>query len=417
MQSLNQNSISRASNQNSQTIRLINWQALNEILQEQEQEIQELSQNGTLLSQDVDDTASEGTLWSQMKSRNEFLQATNFTENELLDIWLDLQVILEAHKTRGNYTYLISKWLGPSPKVCSLDAFLATLIWYKLGFSYEELAVFTHLPKTTLVSALERIHPMLLQVLRKRWENKPRPAPLFGTNFPHIGLLVDSTSMEVYRPKTRFEEAKAYWDSKNGIYALKKEVAVMARAPYYALFAQKGEVGSNHDYAIFKKTFNSYSTYLQKQNGEKYLIPSDVQNQLWSILGDKAYTGPGSDTPSVRRIFINKNPTSMSEISRNEELSKIRVHIECWFGRLKKLWKFAREVYKLDHKDFDNHFEILLYLTNEHIKNTSLAGADADYYRGYLEKRQKKFQEIREKRKASAERYLAKKRRRLQALE
>ncbi len=58
----------------------------------------------------------------------------------------------------------------------------------------------------------------------------------------------------MYRPKGRFEEAKIYWDEKNAIYALKKECAVLAAKPHYCIFIQKGQVGSKHDYKIFKVT-------------------------------------------------------------------------------------------------------------------------------------------------------------------
>lgn len=68
-------------------------------------------------------------------------------------------------------------------------------------------------------------------------------------------MCVDTTSQEVYRPKGRFEEAKHYWDAKNHIYALKKQVAVMAHEPHYALFLSPGVVGSQHDYTTFKVNF------------------------------------------------------------------------------------------------------------------------------------------------------------------
>jgi hypothetical protein len=86
------------------------------------------------------------------------------------------------------------------------------------------------------------------------------------TNYPYIGLLVDTTSIEVYHPKARFEDAKTYWDAKNCIYALKVEVAVQAAEPHYALFVQRGQVGSKHDYVIFKENSTLYSSYTAKNN-------------------------------------------------------------------------------------------------------------------------------------------------------
>src|ERR1700722_3961095 len=87
-----------------------------------------------------------------------------------------------------------------------------------------------------------------------------------------------------------------------------------------------------------------------------------------------------------------KNSNFQTEINRNTELGKIRVPIECWFGRLKKLWKFTREIYKLDHRKFDEHFEILTLLTNEHIKVFSLTEDDEKYYKVHLQMRRAQYE-------------------------
>src|SRR3984885_11801476 len=84
---------------------------------------------------------------------------------------------------------------------------LMDLIWYKVGFDFNQLSAFARIKKSTMMSTLERVHPIFLSTLRKRWESKSRPKPL-ASNYPYIALLVDSTSIEVYRPRGRFEEAK-----------------------------------------------------------------------------------------------------------------------------------------------------------------------------------------------------------------
>jgi len=117
-----------------------------------------------------------------------------------------------------------------------------------------------------------------------------------ASSYPYIALLVDSTSIEVYHPRGRFEEAKSYFDVKHGIYALKKEVAVSASAPHYALFFQQAQVGSIHDYAIFKSNYQCYLSYLLKTHEEKNLIRTDSNEPSLAILGDRAYIGPDTDT-------------------------------------------------------------------------------------------------------------------------
>ena len=109
-----------------------------------------------------------------------------------------------------------------------------------------------------------------------------------------------------------------------------------------------------------------------------------------------------------------RNPSFQSEINQNSELEKIRVPIECWFGRLKKLWKFAREIYKLDHRTFDEHFEILALLTNEQIKVSSLAEEDEKYYKTYLQIRREQYEAYREKRRISSHTYIERNQKRMQ---
>ena len=87
-----------------------------------------------------------------------------------------------------------------------------------------------------------------------------------------------------------------------GIYALKKEVAVSASPPHYALLAQ---VGSIHDYTTFKSNYECYSNYLLKTPEERNLIPTDANEPSWAILGDR---GPDLDTPDLRRVKMIKNP-------------------------------------------------------------------------------------------------------------
>ena len=153
---------------------------------------------------------------------------------------------------------------GPAPSITSLESFIILLLLYKHGWDYFTLAYQVKQPKRTVVSAISRILPILHSTLRSRWwENRERPR-IYHVVHPHIVLCVDTISMEVQRPKAPFNEAKVYWDGKNHIYALKKEVAVRTMPPHYALFSQKAFVGSHHDYHIFKLTANSYGDYLQK---------------------------------------------------------------------------------------------------------------------------------------------------------
>ena len=53
-----------------------------------------------------------------MRENEKFLEATNFTENELLDIWYDMLPQIEKQRTRG-----------PKPKVSNIDGFNMVQGW------------------------------------------------------------------------------------------------------------------------------------------------------------------------------------------------------------------------------------------------------------------------------------------------
>ncbi len=152
-------------------------------------------------------------------------------------------------------------------------------------------------------AAIDRIKHPLFDGLEHQWrENRPRPIPLPQTAFPFIALLVDSTSIEVYRPKGRFDKAKTYWDGHNKIYAFKKEVFSYSctflflflyiylgccygtQSPLCS-FSQKAEVGSAHDYSYHKQVCPAYESYVEKRPEEINAIHSDTANTKWAVLG------------------------------------------------------------------------------------------------------------------------------------
>jgi hypothetical protein len=243
------------------------------------------------------------------------------------------------------------------------------------------------------------------------WKNKQRPKPLTN-NFPYIALLTDSTtycsvqsnrnlfSISTNKPMGSFDEGKKWWDGKNKMYGLKKEVSVMASKPHYALFSQSARAAGTHDYEIHKEVYDGYVSYLQKSTAEKVQIPSD-RNNSWANLLDKGYVGPDSDTPGERRITPKKGRIlEFAERQRNEELNRIRVPIEQFFGRFYQLWGLFQRPYKYDYINFDLDSDNCILLTNEHIMRSVLVEADEKFNQQRLEDIKAKYEEVRSKRKA-----------------
>jgi len=131
---------------------------------------------------------------------------------------------------------------------------------------------------------------------------------------------------------------------------LKKEVSVKISPPNYALFYHSATPGSMHDYQRLKSTYTEYIPYLKKLPDE--IIEGD-SNHYWSALFDKGYVGPDTDTPNLRRLTEIKEPKTMTDAAFNTELKTKRVLVECFFGRLKTLFRMARDVYRYDLSNFD----------------------------------------------------------------
>lgn len=213
-----------------------------------------------------------------------------------------------------------------------------------------------------------------------------------------------------------FDDGRRFFDSKNHFYGLKKEVAVSAAAPHYALFASKAYPGAVHDYVIHKKEYEKYVGYLLKSPIEKVdaRLAGDIDNNSWSMIMDKGYIGPATDTPGLRRIMPAKGPNISAEQRRdNEEISRVRVHVECFFGRLKKMWAIATKRYKYDHSHFDDDIDLCILLTNESIEKTHLLPEESRYYWYVMNKTRIAFEQEQEKIATQKKESAARKRARL----
>lgn len=212
---------------------MINWDFLDQLTHEDHEEVVGLLELEDQPIPIEDDTCHK--VWDSIKSKDGgFELCTRFTESELEDIWNDCAPFAAQARTRG-----------PKPKISLKDSLVVLLMLYKFNFDYVELGSQIGEAKSTTQNACDRILPILNKALVSRWwTSRKRPERSFCNDFPYIILAVDTNSFPVYRPRGHFSEAKAYWDAKNKIYALKKEVAVRTVPPHYALFSQPSRVGS-----------------------------------------------------------------------------------------------------------------------------------------------------------------------------
>lgn len=379
-------------------------------VEEEVQQIDNLPAPDDVEGEDEDTSSLHGRLWDQVGNDNQWILLTNFDQATLEDIRRDMEPFIEANRRRG-----------PPPKINYTDGLIILLMHYKCGEDIETLAARSGYQRGAVESCINRMRPILYDTLYSRWwEARRRPVPLSHTNFPYVALLADSMTWPCFRPRGRFEDAKTYWDAKNGIYGIKKEIAVMAAPPHYALFASDGFPGSVHDYTIHKRVFTDYTSYLEKTTDEHTALRTDQAESSWAVILDKAYIGSPTDTPGERRITPKKpaptRPLSAADRERNTEINRLRVKVECFFGRMQKLWKMARDFYRSDHAHFDADSNIMIMLTNEHIRMNALEPEEREFHKKIKQSLKQHSQTMLAKRRASTQRYLRAKRARLAAV-
>jgi hypothetical protein len=324
-----------------------------------------------------------------------FKEFTGFLEGQVSNWVLEILPFAAAGRKRG-----------PPPKSSISDALLCYLVLLHLGVDSPTLAKSLHIGESQYNSNVDRVRVLLNQALKRRWATLlPRPTEDLERNFPQAGLLIDTTTIECFRPKARFAEAKVYFDGHNWIYGLKAEIAVTTARPHFCVATSPHSPGSFDDYVIHKRNFHHYFDYLAKTEEELSFDGDSSTQPYWAVIADKKYIGPAADTPGERRIVAKKKAISTEDKRRNKEISEDRVYVEQFLGRNAKLFAVMRDVYRYDHEKFDMDFENCCLLTNEAILLTALAEEDGKFYRQVLESRFEKKQRELKKRKQGYEKY------------
>jgi DDE superfamily endonuclease len=269
-----------------------------------------------------------------------------------------------------------------------------------------------------LKSNIDRIRPLLKEALHEKWAQLlPRPGEDMERNIVEAGQIVDCFTTECFRPKGRFSEAKIYYDGNHWIYGLKSEISVTTARPHFYLTSSGHSPASTSDYTIHKRCYSSYLPYLRKTQEEQLLPGTDPRHPYWSVLADKIYTGPASDTPDEIRIVPQKKPTTVAERARNKEISSDRIYVEHFLGRLVQKFDTFRGVYRFDHDNFDTDFVNACLLINEDILVSGLTQDDSKLYQQLLASRVEKHNEEVRKRKHKQELYKANKKRKLEKIQ
>ena len=192
---------------------------------------------------------------------------------------------------------------------------------------------------------------------------------------PGASLIVDCMVCETQRPKKSFKEAKVYFSGKHYFYAQKKGVCVNIRSGTAAIISG-GFPGCVHDIVVLRSQAREINETL---NGR-------------SILADLGYRGA-----------IHDIPTLIVCTQQDQALRSRRVLVECFFGRLKRLWSIFSHMWTLGEEVFDVFFDIACGFTNVHILRHPLREVDAVFNKGTLNMIKKQQKERIEAKKVANE--------------
>jgi hypothetical protein len=347
----------------------------------------------------------EGVIAARFEADEAFEEFTGF-DAPMITHWAEIMLpfALNARKR------------GPAPKSSLADALICYLVMFNVNADIPTLSKTLGLQEAQFSGNVERVRGILNSALKTKWPAlAPRPLDDDERPIDEVGLLVDTSTVECFKPKARFGEAKHYFDGHHFVYGLKTEIAITSARPHVFVAKSPYYPGSVSDYTIHKENYGRYYDYLHKTPDERHWNRDDPREPNWAILADKMYVGPAADTPHIRRITpIKGAKITPQQKATNKEKSKARVYIECFFGRLYRKFPMFSGIYKLDHQNFDMDFENACLLINEDITVSALAIKDGEFYQKLLDERLERYHNEEKKRKADYEKFKKSKRAKLE---
>ena len=182
------------------------------------------------------------------------------------------------------------------------------------------------------------------------------------------------------RASGNYPESKMYFSEKHKTDGYKTEISVVANG--LAINCTDHYSGSFSYLTFFRDNKNFHNMATQKLAQKQKLSnlndnKEEMACERWAVLVEKEYQG-GSDVACIL-LSVRKSPNgclSLIEKEQNLEISRERIIVENYIGRLKCLWKKMCSKYIWDESFFDVLFGIFVCLTNFHIMKHPLRSED-----------------------------------------
>ena len=125
---------------------------LEDTLAKIEEDITHLSSEDVINEEDEREYEDEnkGLIWERLERNNKWELYTNFTEDQILQLYRCMVPHIHSNRKRG-----------PLPKISYADGLIIILTFYKTGLEFDKLAEFVGVKPTTLKNTIERLRPIL----------------------------------------------------------------------------------------------------------------------------------------------------------------------------------------------------------------------------------------------------------------
>lgn len=132
--------------------------SLNTLLAKQTVIINQINELPVPQRREEDECDYEGQIYEAMVRDRATRTFTNFSPDQLEDLYQSMQPFIADAGTRG-----------PKTKSSFMDQLVCYLVWGKLGADYQVLGKTFHIKQNRFEANLDRIRPILNKALRFRW--------------------------------------------------------------------------------------------------------------------------------------------------------------------------------------------------------------------------------------------------------
>jgi hypothetical protein len=344
----------------------INWQFIAETYSQQEEDELNDIRSTIIEPQDTSPVFNKGSnLFEELISTdkpNEKLHAlTGFSIAEFLELF---SVVEECFATRSQ---------GKKAFITPKDSFFLLLVHLKTNRSHNDLAATYNLEKhavfRSINKALDRSSPVLQDRFVKCYSFQEQQSNGWISGTTDHTAILDVTFQPTTKPIAHWIDQKLFFSGKHWDYGVKTQT-INAQNGICMSFVS-GLPGARHDYDIFIQSLAAVKDKLLKGSGL-----SD-----YTVLADLAYIG-GSQSPEI----VLKTPKRSDQITCPEDfewnnfITRHRVIVERFYGRLKLKFKIMRDTYSYSKDNYSKVAGLCIALTNYHVLKYPLRIEEGEFY-------------------------------------